>query len=331
MSKNFLSLLPAELVVMVASYLDVSSYLNLASSSTNILSVLGSKLQWKNLLLKTKMNRKRLGEIRYAWAVKLEIPITNTNYFECEKKDMEEEVKKLAAFLKFAEIEEGLLALLHTICERFPFDLESLGKIPVDLVSLRCPCNEDHKVSPFGFAMLELAETIVGGPEAEPVQDLLELSFDNKEYGTIVDYLEEISMRALRQKQKIYTLEMINLTTCNEREKEAFLKVLQRCESWEIGSVEFEEDNSEDNFVELIQGLAEGEEEDRGTIERVSIHSKIVSRCTLGVLKKVWNITQKYFQVCCLLCGFSSLVTPGQTKKWAKIVNSVKKNTHVCF
>ena len=81
MSKNLLTLLPAELVVMVASYLDVSSYLNLASSSTSILSVLGSKLQWKNLLLKTKMNGKRLDEIEYAQAVEMKLPITKKKYF----------------------------------------------------------------------------------------------------------------------------------------------------------------------------------------------------------------------------------------------------------
>ena len=45
-----------ELVVMVASHLDVSSYLALASSSNVILHILTSQVQWKALLQKTKMS-----------------------------------------------------------------------------------------------------------------------------------------------------------------------------------------------------------------------------------------------------------------------------------
>ena len=45
-----------ELVVMVASHLDVSSYLALAFSSNVLLHILTSQVQWKALLQKTKMS-----------------------------------------------------------------------------------------------------------------------------------------------------------------------------------------------------------------------------------------------------------------------------------
>ena len=55
MSTTLLSL-PPELVVMVASYLDVSSYIALAYSSNALLDIIVSQLQWKALLQRTKMN-----------------------------------------------------------------------------------------------------------------------------------------------------------------------------------------------------------------------------------------------------------------------------------
>ena len=59
MAKNLLSL-PSELVVMVASLLDITSYLALASSSSDLLYILISQLQWKVLLKRTKMGGSRL-------------------------------------------------------------------------------------------------------------------------------------------------------------------------------------------------------------------------------------------------------------------------------
>ena len=56
MTNPSLLCLPLELVVMVASYLDVSSYLALASSSNALLGILVSQNQWKALLQRSKMN-----------------------------------------------------------------------------------------------------------------------------------------------------------------------------------------------------------------------------------------------------------------------------------
>ena len=54
MTSPSLLCLPHELVVMVASYLEVSSYLALASSSNALLDILLSQNQWKTLLKKTR-------------------------------------------------------------------------------------------------------------------------------------------------------------------------------------------------------------------------------------------------------------------------------------
>ena len=55
-TKSLLSLLPPEMVVMVASHLDVSSYLALASSSKALLNILLSQFNWEALLQRTRMH-----------------------------------------------------------------------------------------------------------------------------------------------------------------------------------------------------------------------------------------------------------------------------------
>ena len=92
---------------------------------------------------------------------------TLKKYNKEDLKDMEEEVKKLAVFLKFAkkakkqEVKKAirqeakkarnqdgnlLLDLLHTICKRFGGDH----------VKVKCPsCKTFHYVRQFGFALLE--------------------------------------------------------------------------------------------------------------------------------------------------------------------------------
>ena len=161
MSTSLLSL-PPELVVMVASYLDVSSYLALAASSNALLDILVSQLQWKALLQRTKMNN----DEEHATFQSFE------NFMEqnlCHKVD-EERVNELALFLKSLEDPDNklLLALLHTICERFPPENEA------EVVSLSCPCAHlVHQVSPSGFALLEQAEVTARGTGAEPQQKLV--------------------------------------------------------------------------------------------------------------------------------------------------------------
>ena len=117
MSTSFLSL-PPELMVMVASHLDVSSYIALASSSVAILDILVSPLQWKALLQKTNleqrkttMNFKEYNEFTKDLDASNDIPKEVRVAINLKKKSMEEEVKGLAVFLKFVKHSKGLLLL----------------------------------------------------------------------------------------------------------------------------------------------------------------------------------------------------------------------------
>ena len=55
-TRSWLSHLPPELMMMVASHLDISSYLALASTSTNLSEALVSQLQWDELLTRTRLD-----------------------------------------------------------------------------------------------------------------------------------------------------------------------------------------------------------------------------------------------------------------------------------
>ena len=81
--------LPPELLVMVASYLDLSSYLTLASSSDALLDILISQHQWETLLKKT---RQGAGQDMMYYA-------TMQDIWEVEKKYLElQDMKHLTEF-----------------------------------------------------------------------------------------------------------------------------------------------------------------------------------------------------------------------------------------
>ena len=106
MASTSLHSLPPELMVMVAANLDISSYLAMASSSTTILDVLLSETQWKGILQKTRMNANRLSKFEF-YRVSDEVFVSpeleyeaREVFWENEEKDMREEAKELALFLK---------------------------------------------------------------------------------------------------------------------------------------------------------------------------------------------------------------------------------------
>ena len=165
MTNPSLLYLPPELVVMVASYLDLSSYLALASSSDALLDLLTSQHQWEIRLKKTRQGN--AGQDRNK---------IMSDIWDTEKEDMElQDLKQLTEFLRHLKDPEGnlLLALLDLICERFPADPNSVDEYgdENEVVSVSCPRHETHHVTPIGFALLERSEMIKG--EGEPLQKLL--------------------------------------------------------------------------------------------------------------------------------------------------------------
>ena len=245
---SMLSLLPPEMVVMVASHLNVSSYLALASSSTALLDILLSQLQWEVLLQRTRMHGMRLNNCEYP-RVPLDVHVAMSNVRVAEKKDMEEEVRELAVFLKSLKDPGNklLLALLHAICQRFPAPFSFY----LHKVSVSCPCNRIHQVTPFGFSLLEQAETIIGGALEKPQQKLISYKW------FAIQHLREVASRASRQRQKVQGLEIMQTNSNSDSSKEIkalWLTLLQNCQSWKIGQFFVHNvDNIEDNFDGVLE------------------------------------------------------------------------------
>ena len=268
LAKNFksisLSSLPSELVVLVASYMDVTS--------TTLLSALVSEVTWKRILQRINLNK---------W-----------NLESCERfeengekeSDLQKIVKGLAQLLQHLEDPGSKLrlALLHKICERFPpppplWGIEDETWSYKEAVSLSCPCNEIHEVSACGFALLEHAELhMARGANAEPVQKLVSCKYNK------VRHLEEFASRAVRQEiEKLDIYSVLDPGKFWGRKRET-LELVQNSKSWSI--VQCWVDS-----VALLEVLAKGA--DRGWILELVITDDLIRMSKVEDLKRLWSIT----------------------------------------
>ena len=199
---------------------------------------------------------------------------------------IEEEVKALATLVKFVKDPKGdlLLALLEHICKTFPADADLVE--PENMVSVSCPCQTIHQVTPFGFALLELAETEVGGAGAKPQQILV----DFKDFS--VEHLEKLASRALRQQQKVANIKIQYMMKVSKKVGQVWLKLIQDCESWKVIGLHISEDMSNHSEV-LLKGLAK--EAARGSIGVLRISGTCIASSPISALKKLWNITEHYW------------------------------------
>lgn len=125
-----LSILPRELLEMVASHLDISSTLALANCSSSLLNIIIRPINW-NIVMQ-KMFPEENGE------------------------DLEHLVREVTEVVKFLDkkmLVQQLLKLMERIILRFPPNLSD----GFSQITMTC-ANQLFTVSPIGFCLLELAE-----------------------------------------------------------------------------------------------------------------------------------------------------------------------------
>ena len=308
-SPSLLSL-PPELVVMVASHLDVSSYLALASTSSAILDILVSPPHWKALLQKTRMKK-------------------NPGFgYKVEEGGMEQEVKELAGFIKFATDPKGilLLDLLEHICERFLVDPKFENDyMSASVASVSCPCLAIHKATSFGFALLEQAEIEVRGAGAKPQQNLVAYK------GSGLEHLEAFASRAARQKPKFTKIEIFCMDNSGGwgggHTWKVWLKLIQNSKSWKIENLTM----LNYLFLDLVEGLAK--EAAQGAVGMMRINDICIANSQMAHLKRLWKITEGEWVVERTTRGFNNTMLhnfwlrKGQTnahQKWKEMIAVIK-------
>ena len=318
MTNPSLPCLPPELLVMLASYLDISSYLSLASSSNARLDILLSQRQWETLLKKTRhgagqgrMNNELLHP-KYIWDLK--------DIWDTEEEDMElTDLKKFTDFLRRGMDPEGklLLAFLDLICERFPAEPSLEYE---DFVSVTCPRHKTHQVTPFGFALLERAELSKGG--GQPHQKLL--AYNLQGLASPEEHLKVIASRSSHQMQKVERLDIrvadLNLDDFTERSMENWSKVLKSCNSWNIDSLYADDWKGVDKMLNALS-----EESARGTIGKIRrISDRIIGRFKRAQLKNLWKVTREEWIVSCSHC-WQDIKRIRKDEGWSKVLDAIKK------
>ena len=252
-----MSRLPPELMVMVASLLDLPSYLSLASSSNALANLLLSKAQWATVLARTKMSGRRMENVHSLKRLRI------------IKSEMAAELKQLVSILRFLKDPESsfLLSMLDTICERFPVIKQYEGDdFDFSEISLTCPCHQTHVVSPFGFSLLELAETSLRGPRSQPFQKLVAVK-GAEDIDFTVYHLKNLATRASRQNQPVVSVMLGEITTSVDNE--AWLELLGHCNSWKIRQIQMKPDKK---LWERLAGVAS-----RGSIGTLKTTTKTVA------------------------------------------------------
>ena len=214
-------------------------------------------------------------------------------------------VKQAAEFLAFMETPDEKLVqeLFHKICSSNPAvpsipSPQELSSLPIeeffnllfyrkDLVSVSCPCDATHEVTSFGFVLLELVELALRKNGIFTEAQLKIMSVKSE----VVDFLKEIAFRAKEQNQMIESFELFSYNGGLTPIELAAL--LQNTRKWF-----FERCLVEDQA--LVQGLAE--EAERGSIGKLLIKDLTLTKVKAGHLKKVWNITSRWWGVMCSQC-----------------------------
>ena len=314
--------LPPELLVMLASCLEVSSYLALASSSNALLDILLSQNQWKTLLKKTRwgtgqgrMNNEfiyPMNPMKYPYMSEI---------WDTEEDDVELiDLKKLTNFLRYRKDPEGklLLSFLDLICERFPADPSLKYE---DVVSVSCPRHKTHQVTPFGFALLERAEMLKEGG-GQPHQKLLEYKLQG--VVTPGEHLKVIASRSSHQKQKVKRIDIrvadSSMDDSDKRFMESWSNVLKHCNVWNIKILYADEWKDVDKMLEAL-----AKESSRGTIGRISrISDRIIGRVQKAQLKQLWKITSEEWRLSCAGC-FDTIGTIRKDEGWGKVLDAIRK------
>ena len=258
----WLEVLPSELLVEVASSLDLRSTLALAATSTSLSTILTTTTEWNRIL--NKMSDARLEKAG-----------KKARTF----RKQEEEVAELASFLRvMKESDELFDHLLHFIGTKFSSTNSH--------ITLTCSLHQ-HEVSPQGVHLLHLATSAMS---AEP-WTITEVQVHRLRRPILASLASWVG----RQEQEVPSLHLKRLKVRTTRkEMEACMGLLERCATWEIGCftlfTSFTVICVKEEVGEFWWRLAAASE--RGRLKRMETTRDVMGMGELKDVRKAWEATE---------------------------------------
>ena len=249
--------LPLELQVLVASYLDLSSTLALASSSPSLLPLATSPLEWARLLARIPWTS---GEPGLGPSLQV--------------------LAHLTTFLRdLPSSSHHHLALLHNICSSFPPTKDKVSD-RVDTITVRCEKGHLHLLSTTGFLLLHAAM------EERPVSWRL--------VGVELFWFMRPLLAALvtwvgRQEEKEARVDLTSLTFSTREDVEGWLVVLGKCKEWKVATL-FLFGGLEEGGWRRLMGVL-----NRGSLDLVITELGVMAEGRREEVEELWRSTRDWW------------------------------------
>ena len=297
---TLLEVLPPELVVGIASHLDLASILALASSSPSLTSLLTSAPEWRRVVARLSHYDRDQDRTLAKGATSIQgiIRLHNQmNHREMEvKAAIEVELGLLSTFLKTVPDPVPLVEeVLHLLVARFP------PKTPSNMVSLSCPLasHPTHHTSSAGLHLLHLTTTSMGGiPWVLEVAKLglqvnLQASRDQGSLQAKEAPLASLAAWLALQQDHLANVQVDSVRCRTGQDFRQLTGLLQAAGRWEVGSMDLmagEGDEQVEEMARVWTKLAKAM--GKGKVRKV-----VTTKETLGVGRKedlevVWRGTE---------------------------------------
>ena len=211
-----------ELIENLLPFLDPSGTQNLAECHKLTRLILRNGLNWNKLIKRT-------------------FPRTSMKHYsvpDSMDSKLESERSKAVSLAKILSMNKDLTSksqlemdLLHAICERFSLSCKQDGiYFHTHFVNVSCSCLQTHRVSLWGFLLLEDVAAIL---DSRP-QSILEMA--SKELDEPL--LTALGSRALRQEEMVERITSTIHVTCNSKKSAQALAILaEKTRAWGLGDI----------------------------------------------------------------------------------------------
>ena len=205
-----------ELIENLLPFLDTSAAQNLAESHKLTRHILTNGLNW-NKLIKRTFPEKQLNHYS--------VPEPMDVIFESERSKAVSLAKILSMNKDLTPQSQLEMDLVHAVCERFSLTNKQDGiYFYTSFVNVSCSCLQTHRVSLWGFLVLEDVAAILDSRE----QSILEMA--SKEL--VEPLLTALGSRALHQEEIVERIQSRSVRCNSKKSAEALATLAEKTQAW---------------------------------------------------------------------------------------------------